>query len=329
MARLLKELEPEKPQLGLGIIKLHDVNFVILVLALIASIVVPFTGLPYLQFIMMYFFAYAIYTASWDLLYSYSGQLSLGQALPFGLGAFFTILLIEEFQLPLILAAVLGTLAAAAIGGSVGATTIRLRPGYQGIAILLFSQVLYWTTLILYGEEGLSIFSATPLSTTTVYVIGIIIFGCSMLGVYLIQNSKYRLKLLAIKGDNLAANVCGINVPLHKAAMLFLSSLIAGIGGTYYAIFTSHADFTVFAVPNSFLPIGMAIVGGTGFLGGPIIGSVIITVLIRILPIWYSLAVTYFAYGIVVIVILKLRPTGIIGLLQHKKMKGGVTIAKG
>jgi branched-chain amino acid transport system permease protein len=324
----LKELEPVTG--AFGNVKLKDVNIVILVAALFSSLLVPFTGLPYLQFIMMYFFAYAIYTASWDLLYSYSGQLSLGQALPFGLGAFFTVMLIQRLQLPLILSAVLGTLGAAVVGGSVGATTIRLKPGYQGIALLLFSQILYQITLILYGEEGLSIFSATPLSQTTMYVSGILIFAVAMFAIYLIQTSTYRLKLLAIKGDNLAANVSGINVPVHKAIVLYLSSLIAGIGGTYYAIFTSHADFTIFAVPNSFLPIGMAIVGGTGFLGGPIIGSAIITLLIRVLPIWYSIAITLFVYGLAVMVILKLRPSGIIGLLlRRKRPKGGIKAAQG
>lgn len=324
----MKELESVDRRSMLGGIKLRNVNFVILLAALVPSILIPFTGLPYLQFIMMYFFAYAIYTASWDLLYSYSGQLSLGQAVPFGLGAFFTIMLTQIVRLPLIPSAVLGALGAGVVGGGIGATTIRLKPGYQGIALLLFSQVLYWLMLILYGEEGLSIFSATPLSQTTMYVSGVFIFALAMFAVYLIQNSNYKLKLLAIKGDNLAANVSGINVPFHKVVVLFMSSLFAGIGGAYYGVFTSHADFTVFAVPNSFLPIGMAIVGGIGFLGGPIIGSVIITVLIRILPIWYSLAVTYFVYGIIVIVILRLRPTGIVGLLQRKKRRGPA-VAKG
>jgi branched-chain amino acid transport system permease protein len=323
----LKELERSGLKPEFRGIKLKDVNFVILLAALVPSVLILFTGFGYLKFIMMYFFAYAIYTASWDLLYSYSGQLSLGQALPFGLGAFFTIMLTQLVKLPLIPSAVLGTLAAAVVGGGIGATTIRLKPGYQGIALLLFSQVLYWLMLILYGEEGLSIFSTTPLSQTTMYVSGVFIFAFAMFAIYLIQNSNYKLKLLAIKGDNLAANVCGINVPFHKIVVLFLSALFAAIGGAYYGIFTSHADFTVFAVPNSFLPIGMAIVGGAGFLGGPIIGSAIITGLIRILPIWYSLAVTYFVYGIVVIVILKLRPTGILGLFQ-RKMHRSPAVAK-
>ena len=325
----MKELEPANRTLAFGRVKLKDVNLAILIAALFSSLLVHLTGLPYLQFIMMYFFAYAIYAASWDLLYSYSGQLSLGQALPFGLGAFFTLMCIRQTQLPLIPSAVLGTLAAAAVGGSVGATTIRLKPGYQGIALLLFSQVLYQITLILYGEEGLSIFTATPLSQTTVYASGMVIFAVAMLAIYLIENSTYRLKLLAIKGDNLAANVSGINVPVHKTIVLFLSSLFAGIGGTYYAIFTSHADFTIFAVTNSFLPIGMAIVGGTSFLGGPIIGSAIITLLIRTLPIWYSLAVTLFVYGLTVMAILKIRPTGIVGLLQRRTAKGGLKAAQG
>ncbi len=325
----MKGLESTDRASWLKSIKLRDVNFAILLGALVPSILIPFTGLPYLEFIMMYFFAYAIYTVSWDLLYSYSGQLSLGQALPFGLGAFFTIMLTQLLKLPLIPSAVVGTLGAAVVGGGIGATTMRLTPGYQGIAILLFSQVLYLISLIVYGEEGLSIFSAAPPSRTTIYFSGVAIFALALFATYLIQHSNYKLKLLAIKGDNLAANVCGINVSFHKAVVFFLSSLLAGLGGTYYGIFTSHVDFSVFVVPNSFLPIGMAIVGGMGFLGGSIIGSAIITVIINILPVWYSLAITYFIYGIVVIAILKLRPTGVVGLLQRRTRKGLPEVVKG
>jgi branched-chain amino acid transport system permease protein len=238
-------------------------------------------------------------------------------------------MLIQLLKLPLIPSAVVGTLGAAAVGGGIGATTIRLKPGYQGIAILLFSQVLYWISLIVYGEEGLSIFSAAPPSQTTIYFSGVAIFALALFATYLLENSNYKLKLLAIKGDNLAANVCGINVSFHKAVVFFLSFLLAGLGGTYYGIFTSHVDFSVFVVPNSFLPIGMTIVGGMGFLGGSIIGSAIITVIINILPVWYSLAITYFIYGIVVIAILKLRPTGVVGLLRRRTRKGASAVAKG
>ncbi len=309
-------------------LNLRDINFLILLVSIIPSTIIFLADKPYLKFIMMYFFAYAIYTASWDLLYSYSGQLSLGQALPFGLGAFFTIMLTQIVKLPLVPSAIVGTLGAAAVGGSIGATTIRLKPGYQGIAILLFSQVLYWLSLIAYGEEGVSIFSETPPSETTIYITGFALFVLAMLAIYIIQNSTYKLKLLAIKGDNLAAEVCGINVPVHKAIVFFLSAFFAGLAGTYYGIFTSHADFSIFAVPNSFLPIGMAIVGGVGFLGGPIIGSAVVSLIINILPVWYSLAITYFAYGIVVIIILKVRPTGILGLLKQIARKEKSKVAK-
>jgi ABC-type branched-subunit amino acid transport system permease subunit len=73
----------------------------------------------------------------------------------------------------------------------------------------------------------------------------------------------------------------------------------------------------------------MAIVGGVGFLGGPIIGSAVVSLIINILPVWYSLAITYFAYGIVVIIILKLRPTGILGLLKQIARKEKSRVAKG
>lgn len=289
---------------------------------LVVLLAVYLLDLKYVMIIMMYVISYIIFTASWDLIYSYSGQLTLGHALPFGLGAFFTLIFMEAYNMPIAVSFLLGCVISTLISGAVGSTTIRLLAGYQGIAMLLFSQVLYWTSHIIYSEEGISVFSLASISETTLYAIGVAIFiACSLAITFYLQYSNNRITLLAIKGDRLAAEASGINVSRYKSLMFFISSFFASVGGAYLALFTAHVDFSIFAVSNSFLPIGMSIIGGIGLFGGAILGAAIITTMIRILPLWYSIATTYLVYGLAIVVILRIKPEGLTRL-TIKRTKG-------
>ena len=316
----MKELDAR----GLARSATKTLSFKVFLAFLILLLVVYFLNFGYVMIIMMYAISYVIFTASWDLIYSYSGQLTLGHALPFGLGAFFTLIFNSSYNMPIALSFILGCAVATAISGAVGTTTIRLAPGYQGIAMLLFSQVLYWIMHILYSEEGISVFSLSSISEGTLYVTGIGIFIlCSLAITFYLQYSKNRIRFLAIKGDYLAAQASGINVARYKSLMFFISSGFASIGGAYLALFTSHVDYSIFAVSNSFLPIGMSILGGIGVFGGAIIGSTMIATMIRVLPLWYSIATTDLVYGLAIVVILRIKPDGLMSL-AYKKVRGGI-----
>ena len=287
--------------------------------AVVILAIIYFANFAYLDYVVFYFVSFALMTVSWDFLYSYTGQLSLGQAFQFGLGALVTLLAISNWHLNFGLAMIVGTMVTVGVGGAVGATTIRLKPGYQGIALLLVSQVFYWLTYIIYSAEGISVFALATLSQNVLYVVGIAIFVPSIIVVHIFQSSKYRVKLLAIRGDNLAAEVSGINVNVHKTLAFLISSFFAGVSGSFFAIFNSHFDYTFFAVTNSFLPIGMAIVGGMGLLEGSILGTAIIVGLLNLLPIYISLADTYIIYGAMIVVVLRLVPKGLARIILGTK----------
>ena len=297
--------------------RLKSWKFYFIFAVMVPLILIPYFS-SYLPFVAMSIMAYMIYSLSWDLLYSYSGQLSMGHALPFGMGALTMGIFSYGYAIPPLESLVLAAVMASVVQGLVGASTVRLKAGYQAIATFLFAQVLFYIALVVYGEEGISPFNAGSggvsgiMDPGTEYALGIFLFAASAVALYLIEESSYGTKLKAIKGDALAAEVLGISVTRNKILIFFVSSFFAGLAGAYYTLFTFHVDYSVFSVPNTFLPIGTAVIGGVGTFAGPILGAILVGGLIYLLPIWLSLAFTLLIYGVALIVVLRVIPEGIL-----------------
>jgi len=289
------------------------------VAALVALGIAAFAVGGYITYIMMYFFAYSVFALSWDLLYSYSGQLSLGHALPFGVGAFAFALLAGALRLNPLASFAAASLVAALAGGSLGTTTLRLRPAYQGVALLVLSQVFYWFTLYRFGDEGISF--PQVLGPRYVYATGMATFVVASLMVIWITNSNVGLRLAAIKDDNAAAMAIGIDVARYKILAQFLSAFMAGLGGSFYVLFTMDANYSVFSITNSFFPIAISVLGGMGSPGGVLIGGLLLTALTTFLPAVTSLAVTYLIYAATVFLVLRFYPRGLRNLLNRAGVK--------
>jgi branched-chain amino acid transport system permease protein len=280
--------------------------------------VAPFTPFSYLEFTLLYFVSLTIFAASWDLLYTYSGQLTLGQSLPYGVGAFFSILLTIQFKIPPIAAFALAPLVGCAVGGIAGASTVHLRPAYQAIALFLIAELFYWIFQIEFTEEGISpLGSKISLSLYPsfgeIYAMGIGIFVVSMVAIYLLEHSNFRLKLLAIRDDPLAARVNGINANYYRVVIFFISSFFAGVAGALYGFSNFHADYQIFQIFNSIIPIGIVIVGGPGEVIGSIFGGAVISQVFTVLPIWFNQAITYLVFGLLLVLLLRFYPGGAMG----------------
>ena len=294
-------------------------NELMIVAALVILGIAAFVVGGYFEYIMMYFFAYSIFALSWDLLYSYSGQLSLGHAIPFGVGAFMLAILAGMLRLNPLASFAAASLVAALVGGSLGTSTLRLRPAYQGVALLVLSQVLYWFTLYRFGDEGISFTLDVPL--WGVYATGVATFIVASIIVIYITNSNIGLRLTAIKDDNAAAMAVGIDVVRYKIFVQFLSNFIAGLGGSFYVLFTLDANYSVFSITNSFFPIAISVLGGMGSPGGVLIGGLLLTALTTFLPALTSLAASYLIYAVMVFLFLRFYPRGLQNLLSKVGIK--------
>jgi len=285
----------------------------------LAFLVIYFLLPGYTTYILMSMIAYILFAVSWGLLYNFSGQLSLGQAMPFGIGGFISAIVFVVFHLNPFLCTFVGALGGAGVGGSIGASTLKLKPAYQGIALLVFSQIFYWLFLIWYGEEGISfgIYHGVMIaSISQIFYFGLIILIISLLLLYFFETSKLGVKFKAIKGDPVAAEAIGIPVIKYKIIIFYISSFFAALGGAFYAFYTFHVDFSTFLVSNSFLSIAMSIVGGPS-LFGTLFGAVLLDFLIQTLPVYTSLAITYLFYGIITILVLRFAPGGIESLIKR------------
>lgn len=299
-----------------------EVDFSLLIAASVVFVIVPLTSYSYLEYVFMTAMSFIIFAASWDLLYSYSGQLSFGHALQYGLGAFFFAILAFQNNISLIPALILGALGSCAVGAIFGLTTLRLSPVYQGTAFLLLSEAFFYISTKLYGEEGLSFFSNYVADHLFLYYIGVAIFVPSMLCLYFLETSRWRIKFKAVRGDPTAAVSVGINVNKYKIVVMTISSLLAGVSGAYYAFIYEHVDANIFSVANSFVVIAIVVIGGIGSIGGVIIGALIVIIVQTVFPIWFSNnAIVALIYGALVILVLRVFPRGVVGTVLNRIQK--------
>jgi branched-chain amino acid transport system permease protein len=234
-------------------------------------------------------FAYAaifsIYAVSWDLLAGFTGQVSLGHAALFGTGAYVTALLNVYLGLPIQATIPLGAIAALLVGLIVAIPSFRLRGYYFSLASLAFPIILTGIVLAFTdftgGELGIS--GLTPLSHSYVstYYIAFTIMIASALIMWKISDARSRLLrlgiiLAAIRDDEVAARVAGINTPGYKLVVFIISAFFAGLAGALYAHTMRIAGPSSFELLMSLYPVLWTVFGGMASIYGPIVGTYII-----------------------------------------------------
>ncbi len=253
---------------------------------LVFIIIFPFI-LPdqYVLYVLTTIFILSINAMSWNLLAS-SGQASLGHAAFFGLGAYGSILLANNFSLSPWFTIFLGPLIPAIMGLGVGLLVVRLREwflamvtfGFAVIVQTIIANPLSWLTN---GWNGLRASSLIVLTPNLRFIVIYFIVLVAMLSVYFIIhktfNSKFGLAITAIRDNELAANVSGISLIKYKLLVFIVSSYIAGFAGALEVhTISTFISPEIFSPLNSFWPLIFSISGGIGTTFGPILGTFLI-----------------------------------------------------
>jgi branched-chain amino acid transport system permease protein len=271
---------------------------------------------------------FAIFAASWDLLSGFTGQVSLGHALFFGVAAYTAALLNMNLGLAPWLTIPIGALAAVAAGLAVGIPCLRLRGIYLSFATLAFPLILAGVVLAIPSITGgeLGVFGIDPLSESRVVTYYIIIPSMMVLGfiMWKITDSKTGLIFHAIREDEVTARASGINTTRYKLLAFCLSGFFAGIAGGMYAHFLRGAGPSTLELTLSFQVIIWAVFGGIATIYGPIAGVFILYpltefVLTRYLGVPAEARVLILA--IIVMLVLLLMPRGITTWLRDRTEK--------
>ncbi len=217
---------------------------------------------------------YAALAQSWNLLGGFGGQVNLGHAAFFGLGALVTRFLWLK-GLPLGVALLLATAAAAGMGVLVGTPSLRLRGPYFAIGTLAIAEILRITTGNVLPEV-----SPLPAAMLATYTLSPRYFLALLLAVLVtgvawwLTWSRFGYGLAAVREDEGVAEAVGVNVFWHKLLAFLLSSCFAGAAGGVFAYY--HVSFYpsfAFSPLWTFDPLLITFLGGVGTVWGPVIGA--------------------------------------------------------
>ena len=263
---------------------------------------------------------YIILALSLNLIVGYAGQVSLGHAAFYGIGAYASTLSALNLHFPYPLAALSAMLFTGVCGLALGLPTLRLKEDYLAIVTLGFGVIidLVMRNLeITGGPDGIVgipspvilgfSFRSAPLYFVLV-CLGVVF---SLLFTYLLVNSYHGRALRAIRDHETTAQVMGINSPGYKVAIFALAAALAGLAGSLFAHYIKHINYESFGLHSSILILCMVVLGGMGSIPGSVLGAIILTALPETLRQFQSYQ--DLIYGGLLVALLVWRPQGLLG----------------
>ncbi len=263
---------------------------------------------------------YIILTLSLNLIIGYAGQVSLGHAAFYGIGAYTSALMALNWHWPFPLTALGAILAAAACGLGLGLPTLRLKEDYLAVVTLGFGVIIDLVFLNLDltgGPDGLAgipapNFLGLSFRAPAAYLVLVAVaLFLVLIFTYRLVGSYHGRALRAIRDHETTAQVMGINTPAYKIIIFTLAAGLAGLSGALYAHYITFINPETFGLHTSILILTMAVLGGMGSIAGSVLGAVILTVLpeaLREVQGYQDLV-----YGALLVGLLILRPEGILG----------------
>lgn len=239
-------------------------------------------------FLLIFLFGYL--AQAWNILGGFAGQLSLGHAAFFGIGAYTSTILFTEFGISPWIGMLAGMGLAGAVGLFIGVVSFhyRLAGPFFTLATIAFAELVRLTALhlkmtggsmgILIPLQGDSLWYLQFSSKTPYYYIALAMMAAITALVWWMSRSRIGYYLHAIRQDEDAAEAVSIDTRRYKLIAVAMSAALTGAGGTFYA------QYTQYVVPDDVLSVGLsveiilrAIIGGSTTVLGPVIGSFILT----------------------------------------------------
>jgi len=269
---------------------------------------------------MLQLFMWVALAQSWNLISGLTGYVSFGHVAFFGTGAYAGAILVATHGWHWGPASIAAGGAAVILALIIGYPCLRLKGPYFAIAMLGLNEVM--RVLVSYfegltgGGSGLSL-PALHASVQIYYGMGLAAVAVTA-GAYLIITSRFGLRLMTIREDEIAAEVMGINTARYKLYAFLLSAFIPGVVGGLYARDQGYIEpISVFPLLTTVTMIVMALFGGKGTIWGPVLGAVTLFVFQEL--VWARfLYLHQILFGAIIVFVVLLMPNGILGVLQER-----------
>lgn len=287
-------------------------------------------------FTLIFFFGYL--AQAWNILSGYAGQLSAGHAAFVGIGGYTGAVLYVEAGITPWLGMFVGGALAAAVGAFIGFLGFRfgLRGFYFVLLTVAFAEIfriLASNIEAVGGAVGYYItFTGNPRQfqfqdARAYYYVALVMMLLATVLVAWLQRLRFGVYLAAIRQDETAAEAAGIDTLRYKLLAMVLSSFLTGVGGSFYAFYVfSLQPNSVFGIPLSVEIIVRTIVGGSGTVLGPILGSFILSPLAEISRHYLAggwIGVHLIVYGALLVAVVLFLPEGAYPRLQRVLARRG------
>jgi branched-chain amino acid transport system permease protein len=293
--------------------------------------------LPFPRHVMILIFLYGALAAAWNILAGYCGQISLGNAVFFGIGAYTSTLLGREAGLSPWLGLAAGGALAVVASQIIGYPVFRLRGHYFAIATIAIGEIVQ-TLMINWdwagGARGVFVQIKRPDSVVNFqfhdskaayYYIALGLLLVALAATRWLERSRSGYYFRAIREDQDAAASLGIHVAREKHRAIAISAALTALGGSFYAQYIFFIDpESVFPLSLSVLICLVAVLGGVGTLWGPVLGAAVLVPLSEGTRVYFGgtgKALDLLVYGALIMVISVVQPAGLIGL--GRRLRGG------
>ena len=287
-------------------------------LFILSLILLPWIAPSYITYITIIIFIYTIGVQGQNLLIGYTGQISFGQAAFLAIGGF-TFGHLARLGVPWYLSLIAAGLMAGIFGLVVGIPSLRLKGPYLAIATLGFGVAVYQifvnSETLSGGRMGMIITKLSPLFGLPAVIFHyyfhfLIVFVFTIL-TYNIVSSYMGRAFIAIRDNDIAAEVIGVNLTRYKLLSFAISSFYTGVQGGLYGLFMGYLEPNMFTFMEAITLFVAVIIGGLASVEGSIMGAAFVILVPQVFSAYKEMVPV--VYGVTIFIILIFEPLGLYG----------------
>lgn len=285
----------------------------------------------YYRHILIFTLMYVVLAQAWNLIGGYAGQIALGNAVFFSIGAYTSTLFLVKANMTPWLGMLIGGVFSAVVSLALGYVVLRLQGHYFAMATIAFNEIVricFANWRFVGGAQGISL----PLHIGSFYYMEwsnkmpyyyIMLFMAVFITVfvYVLDRSRFGFYAKAVKQDEIAAKNRGISSFKLKQLAFALNAFFTAMVGTFYAQYILYiSPDSVLLTSNSILIAVIAIVGGFGTVSGPILGAIFVFPLTEFLRAYLggqAMGLNYILFGAAAIFVVLVEPNGFVALIRR------------
>ncbi|WP_226036651.1 branched-chain amino acid ABC transporter permease [Aquibacillus saliphilus] len=299
----------------------QPVRWITVIIVLMIFLLPTYMDNPYYLRLIQMIAIFSLLGLGLNFLFGYTGQISLGHAAFYAMGAYVSVILETIVGMHFLLAWIVTILFTIVVAVIVSLPILKLKGHYLAMATIAFGLIIetflvQWRSLT-GGHDGTFIMPETILGPWLAENIYYLIVGSVIISFMLLRNltrSSIGRVHMALRDDEDAAEALGVNVLKHKVFAFALSAALAAIAGIWYAHYSMVITPEVFGVHTSIQILMLIVIGGLASNLGSILGAAFLILVPELLQEFQD--ATVFIYGLIVLAVLIFFPKGLAGIVQ-------------